>query len=74
MGVDGLGAGVIEIVEENYSPNAVRERIKKIYSSLDFSKFLNSLSDDEVIEVAKRIRNGVFVATPVFDGATADDG
>ena len=34
---------------------------------------MNSLSDDEVIEVAKRIRNGVFVASPVFDGASEDE-
>ncbi len=68
-----LGAGIMKMVEENYSPNTIRERIKKVYSSLDFSKFVNSLSDDEVIEVAKRIRNGVFVASPVFDGASEDE-
>jgi len=65
-----LGEDINRLVDENYSPNAIREKIKKIYSSLEFSKFLNSLSDSEVIDVARRLKNGITVASPVFDGAT----
>ena len=65
-----LGEDINRLVDENYSPNAIREKIKKIYSSLEFSKFLNSLSDSEVIKVARRLKNGITVASPVFDGAT----
>ncbi|MBI5559972.1 MAG: DNA-directed RNA polymerase subunit beta [Deltaproteobacteria bacterium] len=68
-----LGGEINKLVEENYSANTVRERIKKIYSSLEFSKFLNSLSDEEVIAVAKRLKSGITVASPVFDGATEAD-
>ncbi|MBI5234644.1 MAG: DNA-directed RNA polymerase subunit beta [Deltaproteobacteria bacterium] len=68
-----LGASVAALVEKNAGVNAVRDRIKKIYGSLDFSKFINSLSDEEVGVVAQRIRRGVKVASPVFDGATEDD-
>ncbi|MBI5886494.1 MAG: DNA-directed RNA polymerase subunit beta [Deltaproteobacteria bacterium] len=68
-----LGAGLAEMVEKESSPNAIRDRIKKIYGSLEFSKFINSLSDDEVIEAARKLRRGVTLASPVFDGATEDD-
>ncbi len=68
-----LGAAVRTLVEKNSSPNAIRDRIKKIYSSNEFSKFINSLSDDEVIDVAKRLGSGIHMASPVFDGATEND-
>jgi DNA-directed RNA polymerase subunit beta len=69
----GLGASVRALLEREAGPGAIRERIKKIYASLEFSKFINSITDDEVVEVARRISGGVFTASPVFDGATEDD-
>jgi len=68
-----LGASVRNLIEKNASPSAYRERIKKIYANAEFSKFLNGLSDEEVIEVAKRLKGGVRIASPVFDGATEGD-
>ncbi len=68
-----LGAAINALVEKHSSPNTVRERIKKVYGSLEFSKFINAISDDEVIEVAKKLGKGVHMASPVFDGATEND-
>jgi DNA-directed RNA polymerase subunit beta len=68
-----LGASVRNLLEKHASPNAFREKIKKIYANNEFSRFLNALSDDEVIEVAKRLKGGVRIASPVFDGATEGD-
>ena len=68
-----LGASVKNLIEKNASPNAFREKIKKIYANNEFSRFLNSLSDEEVIDVAKRLQGGVRIASPVFDGATEGD-
>jgi len=68
-----LGAGLNELVEKKASPNAIRDRIKKIYGSLEFSKFINPLSDEEVMETARRLHRGVTIASPVFDGATEED-
>ncbi len=46
----------------------IRSFLDKIYNNFgkkeDFTKF----SDDEIIELAKNLRNGVPMATPVFDG------
>ncbi|MFQ5737052.1 MAG: DNA-directed RNA polymerase subunit beta, partial [Thermodesulfobacteriota bacterium] len=68
-----LGASVRTLVEKNSSVNTVKDRIKKIYGSLEFSKFINSLSDEEAFEVAKKLGKGVHMASPVFDGATEHD-
>ncbi len=68
-----LGATVRTLVEKHSSINTVKERIKKIYGSLEFSKFINSLSDEEAFEVANKLGEGVHMASPVFDGANEND-
>ena len=68
-----LGRAVGRLIDRKASINTVRDTIKKIFGSLDFSKFINSLSDDEVLKVAERLRQGVFVASAVFDGASESD-
>jgi DNA-directed RNA polymerase subunit beta len=64
-----VGEGIARMLEKELSPNTLREKIKKIYGSLDFSKFVNSLSDEEVLEVARGFTKGIQMASPVFDGA-----
>ena len=61
------------MIEKETSPSALRDRIKKIYSSNEFSRFMNSLSEDEVVDVARRLSEGIRIASPVFDGATEHD-
>jgi len=68
-----IGADINRMVEEACSPNAIKDKIKKAYGSIEFSKFINSLSDDEVLNVARRMKRGVNIGTPVFDGATEVD-
>ena len=68
-----LGVSIKRLVEQNYSVNTIRDRIKKIYSNLEFSKFMNTLSDGEVLDLARRLSNGVSMASPVFDGAVEED-
>ena len=55
-----------------------RERLDRIYngdegSSNGRGEDLGSLSDAEVLELAENLRNGVPLATPVFDGAKEED-
>ncbi len=68
-----LGEGIGKYLEANLEPKSLRERLKKTYGAPEISRFLNTLSDEEVVEVAKRVKNGVLIASPVFDGATEED-
>ncbi|MCX8506532.1 MAG: DNA-directed RNA polymerase subunit beta, partial [Alphaproteobacteria bacterium] len=45
----------------------------KIYDASDEKSRLAELSPDEIIEMAGNLRHGVPFATPVFDGARAED-
>jgi DNA-directed RNA polymerase subunit beta len=50
-----------------------RALLKKAYHGQKFEKLIDSLSDEETFEVAKKARRGVHSSTPVFDGAKEVD-
>src|SRR3546814_15840302 len=54
-------------------PEAVRERLKTVYGS-SYSDEIDGRSDDQVLEMASLLTNGVPMATPVFDGAREEIG
>jgi DNA-directed RNA polymerase subunit beta len=66
----GLGDQIQHMMEKEFSAKAVRDWLGKIYSSDRFQTYLKGLSEDEVREIAKRMNDGVFLASPVFSGAT----
>src|SRR5690606_18540904 len=50
-----------------------RAYLEKVYNSAGAGAHIDQLSDDEVIEMARNLKNGVPLATPVFDGATEEE-
>ena len=65
-----LGWQLQSMLEEKYSAQALREHILKIYSGdQELLPWLGRLSDDEIRDVAMKLRGGVQFASPVFDGA-----
>ncbi|RMG60131.1 MAG: DNA-directed RNA polymerase subunit beta [Deltaproteobacteria bacterium] len=64
-----LGEQIEKFIEENFSPGAIRDWLRKVYRSEEFSRYLDSLSDDEVLKLARDLQDGVYMATPVFAGA-----
>jgi len=66
----GVGFKVQEMLRANESAAKVRKFIDKIYNSTGKKEDIASLSDDEVMELARNLQGGLPFATPVFDGAT----
>jgi DNA-directed RNA polymerase subunit beta len=65
-----LGWQFQEMIEKNYSGAAVKERIAKIYDGDEaLGAWAKKLSDQEALDVAAKCTNGVYFASPVFDGA-----
>ncbi len=69
----GLGDCISDYLERNYSADALRSKIKEIYSSSEIDKILDKATDEEIVTLAKELKGGVKMASPVFDGATEDD-
>jgi len=65
----GLGIKIGEMIDAQKKIADIRKFLDKIYNKSGKSEDLDSLSDEEIIALAKNLRKGVPMATPVFDGA-----
>ncbi|MBI4495441.1 MAG: DNA-directed RNA polymerase subunit beta [Deltaproteobacteria bacterium] len=69
----GLGAQISRLLEKEYGPKALREKIKKLYDSPRFGELVDSLDDEQVSDYARGLGKGLFMASPAFDGATEEE-
>jgi DNA-directed RNA polymerase subunit beta len=67
-----LGAQVEKILDTMKNADELRRRLKKLYPKDEY-KFFETSSDEELIKRAKLLKDGVPMATPVFDGALEDE-
>jgi DNA-directed RNA polymerase subunit beta len=51
----------------------LRKALSLVYNSSGTPEEVDSLADQEVVNLARNLRDGVPFATPVFDGATEDE-
>ncbi len=66
----GLGEQINQIMEKEYTPKALREKVKKVYNSASFSQLIDEMNDEDFQEYARSLSGGIFMASPAFDGAT----
>ena len=74
----GLGRKIKNIIEKVNSDakskaNDVKKILKKVFTAKYYEERVASLAEDEVVELVKKIKTGLNLATPVFDGARDDD-
>ncbi|MCI0670348.1 MAG: DNA-directed RNA polymerase subunit beta [Myxococcaceae bacterium] len=65
----GVGEQLQKYIDQSWSGDALRKQLKTVYDDKGFGDFLDKLSDEDVKEVVRRLKRGIHVATPVFDGA-----
>jgi DNA-directed RNA polymerase subunit beta len=58
--------------EAGAAPSAVRDRLKLVYGD-NYKDEIDARSDADIVDMAELLRNGVPMATPVFDGAREAD-
>lgn len=63
-----IGEGLNELLEKNSNINAIKSDLKKTYSSPEFDDFLEKASTEDVKRFVGRLKKGMLVASPVFDG------
>ncbi|MEX3582168.1 MAG: DNA-directed RNA polymerase subunit beta [Burkholderia sp.] len=69
----GLGWRIGEMLARQAKIEELCVFLTKIYNESGRAEDLKSFSDDEILELAKNLREGVPFATPVFDGATEEE-
>ncbi len=66
----GLGWKIQELLEKHQNVKNLRSKIKAIYSSKEINAFIDTATDEEILEITKRLGKGVYMAVPVFDAAS----
>jgi DNA-directed RNA polymerase subunit beta len=68
----GLGDQLNRLLAES-NLSEIREKMKRIFQDDADLKTIDSLNEDGLLELADYYRDGVHMATPVFDGAKEDE-
>ncbi len=69
----GLGEKIGALYEKSRDAKAVRTAMKRFYSSPEFDRFIDGATDEEIRRFMGRLKYGIPMATPVFDGAKENE-
>ena len=69
----GLGKSIDDLLRRNAAIDEVRGFIDQIYNDCGKGADIGSLTEVEILELARNLKNGVPFATPVFDGAKEEE-
>ncbi len=70
----GVGNKINEMLKAHESMTKLRKFLEEVYNKTGGRvEDIKSFSDEEVLELAGNLTNGVPTATPVFDGATEEE-
>jgi DNA-directed RNA polymerase subunit beta len=65
----GMGDKINALVEKNCGLDLLKKELKAVYSSPEVDRFIDGAHEDEIRRFAGRLKKGILVSTPVFDGA-----
>jgi DNA-directed RNA polymerase subunit beta len=69
-GARELGRQINQMIHDRFGPDKLRQRLQAYYESdKNFTKSLKAMSDGDIVSLARKVKQGVFFASPVFDGA-----
>ncbi len=69
----GLGQRIGDLLKRQAAVGELRRFIGEIYNASGRGADIDSLSDEELLELADNLKDGVPFATPVFDGAKEEE-
>jgi DNA-directed RNA polymerase subunit beta len=69
----GVGRRIGEMLDAQRKVAEIREYLDQVYNFSGKKEDLDSLGDEEILELAENLRDGLPVATPVFDGANEEE-
>ena len=69
-----IGQQLQEFIDEHYSPSKLRKHLLEIVGGGNdhnnrIAKLVRSASDEDIIDFCRTMKEGMCIATPVFDGA-----
>ncbi|QEM67917.1 DNA-directed RNA polymerase subunit beta [Geobacter sp. FeAm09] len=68
----GIGWKIEEMLQKHLSEDNLKAYLKDVYDDKELTKFIDTLDQEELLKVCRRLQRGVSMASPVFEGASED--
>ncbi len=68
-----IGEQLSRLIEAYRERETIEEKLRRIYNQLEFDRFFRDIDEGEMRAFARRIQEGIPVASPVFDGASEEE-
>jgi DNA-directed RNA polymerase subunit beta len=68
-----LGRKLYEDAQDGLTPAQLRKRVRELYPDKEHQGFIDELEDPEIRRLAEKARDGIYTASPVFDGAREEE-
>ena len=65
----GLGTKIAELIKNNGRAEHLRRELKSMFKNVAFGEVFDDLEDETLEKVAQTMTKGVYIGSPVFDGA-----
>jgi len=69
----GLGEQIGELYRRYRSGEELKRRLKEIYGEAQLNGFIDGLKEEDLLNIVERLKKGIPMASPVFDGAREED-
>ena len=69
----GIGERLNRMIDEDEGADAIRKTLDKAVHEGVHKDFVKNLSDSDLEKLVRKIKKGIYMATPVFDGAKESD-
>jgi DNA-directed RNA polymerase subunit beta len=66
----GIGWKIEELLDKNSPSAAIKKYLKDVYGGKEMNRFIDTLDDEELAKVAGRLKRGIPMSSPVFEGAS----
>ncbi|MBN1277048.1 MAG: DNA-directed RNA polymerase subunit beta [Deltaproteobacteria bacterium] len=68
-----LGKQIGQILDNDEGLDTLKKIMKNTYSSKEYNQFFKDLSDEDLVSTADLLKDGVHMASPVFDGVEEEE-
>lgn len=72
-GAKELGRQLAALVDSGAALDVARREVKEVFNSPEIDAMVDQMDDEEFVEAARKLRNGITTRTPVFDSATEQE-
>ena len=66
----GFGKKLYRMFKSNCNYNKIKEELNFVFNSKKQNIIIDSLSNQSIMDLIIKVKSGIFVSTPVFDGAS----